>query len=76
MGDRRSTHSAIPSGLIYDWLLELYIIYVVGEPVGSVGICKLRVSAMLLGPAKTIGAEKGLVLPSLTRWCIAACLGG
>ena len=29
----------------------------------------------LLGPANVLGAEKGLVLPSLTTWCIVTCLG-
>ena len=38
-----------------------------GEPAG--------LGYVSLGPANVVGAEKGLVLPSLTRWCIVANLG-
>ena len=51
----------------------------VGDPVESIGICRYMINAMQLPTlvsqsANIIGAEKGLVLPSLTRWYLLACL--
>ena len=62
------------AGLVGTGVIIYIYIYIVGEPVGSLGICRPKISAMhLLTWAQ--GPEKGLLLPSLTRWRIVANLG-